>query len=101
MVFVHCVQRVVLMMAGAHALMREDVVKSDGVAGGSIKGVCVSKDLPLSLVTKTLIGSSMALSLAAHEIDMYKINLDQLFKKIGKTNNWGNDKEDFGKIIPQ
>ncbi|KAL4141760.1 hypothetical protein QTP88_004336 [Uroleucon formosanum] len=32
---------------------------------------------------------------------VFKINLDQLFKKIGKTNNWGNDKGDFGKIIPQ
>jgi len=32
---------------------------------------------------------------------MFKINLDQLFKKIGKTNNWGDDEGDFGKIIPQ
>jgi len=35
------------------------VVKPARVAGGPIKGSSVSKDLPLSLVAKTLIGPSL------------------------------------------
>jgi len=60
-------------VAGAHALMRGDdvvkVVKPARVAGGFVKGLCVSKDLALSLVTKTLIGSlDHPLSLVAYEV---------------------------------
>jgi len=47
-------------MIGAHTLMRrDDVVKLARVAGGLIKGLCVFKDLALSLVVETLIEPSL------------------------------------------